>query len=90
MEESRRQLQMSHQEHEEAVRRSRKKLEDLERVQAEREQKKEEADLAVQVLRGKIEAEHEQLLKTNQEYREIYESQMHHSAEDALQGKEAL
>ena len=34
-----------------------KKLEDLERVQAEREQKKEEADLAVQVLRGQIEAE---------------------------------
>ena len=57
MEESRRQLQMSHQEHEEAVRRSRKKLADLEAVQAEREQKKEEAELAVQVLGGQIEAE---------------------------------
>ena len=33
---------------------------------------------------------HADLLKTNQEYREIYESQMHTSAEDALQGKEAM
>jgi len=33
---------------------------------------------------------HMDLLRTNQEYREIYESQMHHSAEDALQGREAL
>ena len=32
---------------------------------------------------------HMDLLRTNQEYREIYESQMHHSVEDALQGREA-
>jgi len=31
---------------------------------------------------------HLELLRSNQEYREIYESQMHHSVEEALQGRE--
>ena len=50
-----------------------------------------DADQIVVLDEGRITGvgSHMDLLRSNQEYREIYESQMHHSVEDALQGKEA-
>lgn len=57
MEENRSRLQQSRQEHEEAVRKSRSRLQQMEQDQAERMRRQEEAERALQVLSGQLEAE---------------------------------